>query len=58
MADDFFFTLEGLSSNPSVVMVAVFAIFAVVHSGLAYLRPYGVGAASGGLSAQVLWLTI
>ena len=43
LADDFFFALKGISSDPSIVMLAAFAIFAVVHSGLAALRPQGTG---------------
>ena len=41
VAEDFVNVLKDLSSNSEVVMVAIFAIFAVVHSGLAYLRPWG-----------------
>ena len=41
VADDVVAQLQQLSSNSEVVMVAIFAIFAVVHSGLAFLRPWG-----------------
>ena len=41
LADDFFAAIESVSANPEVVMVAVFAVFALVHSGLAALRPQG-----------------
>ncbi len=41
LADDFFAAIESVSVNPEVVMVAVFAVFALVHSGLAALRPQG-----------------
>jgi len=41
VAEDFVNVLKDLSSNSEVVMVAIFAIFALIHSGLAYLRPWG-----------------
>ena len=41
LAEDFVNSLKELSSNSEVVMVAIFAVFAFVHSGLAYLRPQG-----------------
>lgn len=42
IADDLLQQLQSLSSNSEVVMVSIFALFAVVHSGLAYLRPWGI----------------
>ena len=41
VAEDFLQQLQSISSDSHVVMVAIFAVFAVVHSGLAYLRPWG-----------------
>ena len=41
IAEDFLQQLKSLSSDSHIVMVAIFAVFAVVHSGLAYLRPWG-----------------
>ena len=40
-ADDILDQIKALSSNSEVVMVAIFGLFAVIHSGLAYLRPWG-----------------
>ncbi|KAK9842058.1 hypothetical protein WJX81_006532 [Elliptochloris bilobata] len=42
-ANDFLDQLQRLSRDSTVVMLAIFGIFALVHSGLAYLRPYGEG---------------
>jgi zeta-carotene isomerase len=33
--------LEKISTDSTALMLAIFAVFALVHSGLAYLRPYG-----------------
>ena len=41
LADDFFDVIKSVSANPEFVMVAVFAVFAIVHSGLAAVRPQG-----------------
>ncbi len=41
LADDYVRSIQGLSSNPEFVIVALLAIFALAHSGLAYLRPAG-----------------
>lgn len=46
LADDYVQWIQGLSSNPEFVIVALLGIFALAHSGLAYLRPAGGGAAS------------
>ena len=40
-ANAFLEQLQRLSTDSTVVMLAIFAVFALVHSGLAYLRPYG-----------------
>lgn len=45
LADDYVQWIQGLSSNPEFVIVALLGIFALAHSGLAYLRPAGGGAA-------------
>ena len=42
MATAFLEQLEKISSDSTAVMLAIFAVFALVHSGLAYLRPYGL----------------
>ena len=41
LAGPFAAGIESLLSSSEVVMVAIFAVFALVHSGLAFLRPYG-----------------
>jgi zeta-carotene isomerase len=41
LADDFLATLEGLTSNSEATMLLILFVFAVAHSGLAFLRPYG-----------------
>ncbi|KAI3431840.1 hypothetical protein D9Q98_010592 [Chlorella vulgaris] len=41
LGDDFIAALSSLSSDSSVVILAILAVFAAAHSGLAYLRPYG-----------------
>jgi zeta-carotene isomerase len=41
LADDYLTAIESAVANPEVVIVAILGIFGVVHSGLAYLRPYG-----------------
>lgn len=42
VGEDFVSSLEQLAnSNSELTMLAILAVFAVVHSGLAYLRPYG-----------------
>lgn len=41
LGDDFIATLSSLSDDSSVVMLAILLVFAVAHSGLAFLRPYG-----------------
>ena len=41
LANSFLEQLERLSQDSTAVMMAIFAVFALVHSGLAYLRPYG-----------------
>lgn len=42
LATPFLKQLEAISSDSTALMIAIFAVFAVVHSGLAYLRPYGM----------------
>ena len=42
VASAFLEQLEKISSDSTALMLAIFAVFALVHSGLAYLRPYGV----------------
>lgn len=45
LADDYLAALEGLSNNnPEATIILILGIFAVVHSGLAGLRPYGARA--------------
>ena len=41
LANGFLEQLEKLSQDSTAIMMAIFAVFALVHSGLAYLRPYG-----------------
>lgn len=41
LGDDFVATLSSISSDSSVVMLAILLVFAIAHSGLAFLRPYG-----------------
>lgn len=41
LAKDYVQALKGLTSNPEAVIVELLAVFAVAHSGLAYLRPSG-----------------
>ena len=41
LATNFLEQLGKLSQDSTAVMMAIFAVFALVHSGLAYLRPYG-----------------
>lgn len=41
LGDDFVESIESLFSNSEFTILAILAIFALVHSGLAYLRPYG-----------------
>jgi hypothetical protein len=41
LASDYVYAVQGLTANPEAVIVALLAIFAVFHSGLAYLRPQG-----------------
>jgi zeta-carotene isomerase len=41
LGDDFVAALSSLSSDSSVVILAILAVFALAHSGLAFLRPYG-----------------
>ncbi|CAK0786636.1 hypothetical protein CVIRNUC_009850 [Coccomyxa viridis] len=41
VASAFLEQLEKISSDSTALMLAIFAVFALVHSGLAYLRPYG-----------------
>ncbi|GAB4819560.1 hypothetical protein N2152v2_006606 [Parachlorella kessleri] len=43
VGEDFVSALESVFSSSEATMVAILAVFAVVHSGLAYLRPYGEG---------------
>jgi hypothetical protein len=43
LADDYLAAVEGwTNNNPEATIVALLGIFAVYHSGLAGLRPYGV----------------
>lgn len=41
VATAFLDQLGNISSDSTALMIAIFAVFALVHSGLAYLRPYG-----------------
>jgi hypothetical protein len=41
IGDDFVSAVGSISSDSSVVMLAILLVFAVAHSGLAFLRPYG-----------------
>jgi len=41
-ADDYVKIVQGWFQNPELVVVAQLVIFAIFHSGLAYLRPSGV----------------
>ena len=42
LANGFLEQLEKLSQDSTAIMMAIFAVFALVHSGLAYLRPTGI----------------
>ena len=44
LGDDFIAALEGLTSSSEAAMIAILAVFAAAHSGLAFLRPYGEAA--------------
>eukprot|EP01026_Neomeris_dumetosa_P053421 TRINITY_DN4769_c0_g1_i8.p1 TRINITY_DN4769_c0_g1~~TRINITY_DN4769_c0_g1_i8.p1 ORF type:complete len:348 (-),score=19.91 TRINITY_DN4769_c0_g1_i8:145-1188(-) len=41
VADDFLGILQNIGGNSQVVMIEILAVFALIHSGLAYLRPQG-----------------
>jgi len=41
LGDDFIAALSSVSEDSSVVMLAILLVFAIAHSGLAFLRPYG-----------------
>jgi len=41
VGEDFVAGLQGLFENSEATMIAILVVFAIVHSGLAYLRPYG-----------------
>lgn len=42
LGDDFVASLKGLTAeDSSATMIAILVVFALVHSGLAFLRPYG-----------------
>lgn len=41
LGEDFVASLTSLSDDSSVVMLAILLVFAIAHSGLAFLRPYG-----------------
>jgi hypothetical protein len=41
LASDYVHAVQSLTANPEAVIVALLAIFALFHSGLAYLRPKG-----------------
>ncbi len=43
LANNFLGELQSVSSDSTVLMMTIFAVFAIVHSGLAYLRPSGRG---------------
>jgi hypothetical protein len=47
LGDDFVATLSAISSDSSVVMLTILLVFALAHSGLAFLRPYGAPRCSG-----------
>ena len=55
LGDDFIATLSSLSDDSSVVMLAILLVFAIAHSGLAFLRPYGACARAGRLVAGAAW---
>ena len=40
-ANDFLDQLQRLSTDSTAAMLAIFGFFALLHSGLAYLRPQG-----------------
>lgn len=42
LANNFLEQLQNISTDSTGLMLAIFAVFALVHSGLAYLRPYGM----------------
>eukprot|EP01025_Chloroclados_australasicus_P046318 TRINITY_DN5111_c0_g1_i1.p1 TRINITY_DN5111_c0_g1~~TRINITY_DN5111_c0_g1_i1.p1 ORF type:complete len:388 (+),score=22.86 TRINITY_DN5111_c0_g1_i1:176-1339(+) len=41
VADEFLGVLQSIGGDPQVVMLELLGVFAVIHSGLAYLRPQG-----------------
>lgn len=41
LAEPFTRNIESLAHNSHLSMLAIFGVFALVHSGGAYLRPYG-----------------
>ncbi len=41
LADDYLRQIQAVSASPDFVIVALLGIFALFHSGLAYLRPQG-----------------
>ena len=53
LAEPFTRNIEGLAHNSHLTMVAIFGVFALVHSGLAFLRPYGEPAATPALLGAI-----
>ena len=58
LGDDFIASLSSLSDDSSVVMLAILLVFAIAHSGLAFLRPYGALKAASAAAAAALLLAI
>ena len=56
--NDFVATFESLLVQPEYAMVGILMFFAFVHSGLAFLRPYGVPPSKRCMPAIVLVLTL
>lgn len=57
LGDDFVAALSSLTADSSLTMLAILAVFAVAHSGLAFLRPAGE-AAVGARAYRVLFALV
>mgnify|MGYP001810717843 CR=1 FL=1 len=51
LGDSFIAGLSSLSGDSSVVMLEILLVFAIAHSGLAFLRPYGAPPGAEGVNA-------
>jgi hypothetical protein len=60
LATAFLEQLEAITSDSTGLMMVIFAVFAVIHSGLAFLRPYGAShlllLGQGSHASQHTWM--